>query len=93
MLICLDFDGTYTEDADFWDTFIHQAKMRGYRVICATMRHEDTEGQLVKDAIGHLCDDIIFTARQAKRLYLESQGIYPDIWIDDKPYWIENDSA
>jgi len=25
MLICLDFDGTYTEDVDYLDTFIHQA--------------------------------------------------------------------
>jgi len=48
MLIVIDFDGTYTNDPALWDAFIKMAKENYHEVFCATMRYEDTEGDLVK---------------------------------------------
>lgn len=87
MLIALDFDGTFTEDPDLWVSFVRFAKRRGHRVICATMRYE-SEGKEVAEALAGEVDQIVFTGRKAKRPYLQSVGLEPDVWIDDEPRWI-----
>jgi hypothetical protein len=92
MLLCLDFDGTYTEDPALWDTFISSAKKAGHSVICATMRYEHIEGDEVKAALGEKVSAIYFTARQAKQPYLARKGVLPDVWIDDSPNWLLNDA-
>lgn len=43
MLIALDYDGTYTADPVFWETFIVSARVHGHTVVCITMRHEHEE--------------------------------------------------
>lgn len=92
MLICLDYDGTYTQDPVLWDVFIASAKTAGHRVICATMRYEDTEGGEVKVALEHLVEKIYFTNRLAKVAWLNHRGIKPDVWIDDSPHWLLNNA-
>jgi len=47
MLIALDYDGTYTADPIFWDTFIASAQSHGHGVACITMRHEASESLAV----------------------------------------------
>lgn len=91
LLICLDYDETYTADPKLWHGFIQLAKSRGHTVICATMRYE-FEGDDVKLQLGPYCDQIFFTGRRAKRRFIEELGFYPSIWIDDNPQWIELDS-
>ena len=91
LLICLDYDETYTADPALWHEFIQLAKSRGHVIICATMRYE-FEGDEVKRQLGPYCDQIFFTGRKAKRLFIEEQGYSPSIWIDDSPHWIEADS-
>lgn len=88
MLICIDYDKTYTLDTGFWDGFIALSKQNGVSVICCTLRHEDGEGDAVKRDLLDKVDAIYFTARQAKQGYLQSIGVNPDVWIDDSPYWI-----
>lgn len=87
MLICIDYDDTYTRDVYMWNSIIQVMKRNGHRVICATMRFEQ-EGDEVKKSIGQLVDEIHFTGRQAKMVYLSNINISPDIWIDDKPAWL-----
>jgi hypothetical protein len=91
MLICLDYDGTYTADPIFWDQFIDNAKASGHRVICTTMRYED-EGDEVKEYLESRVEAIYFTSRSAKKPWLLQRGIKPDIWIDDMPEWLVQDA-
>lgn len=90
MIICIDYDNTYTADPALWNSFLQQAKKRGHTIICATMRYE-IEGEEVKTYLTDKVDRIIFTDRKAKLLYLQSLGINPDVWIDDNPSWLFND--
>lgn len=85
-IICLDYDGTYTDFPELCNSIIRQGKNLGYDVILATMRtpeEEDSGLRMLSDTIR-----VIYTSRQAKQPYLENLGIYPDVWIDDQPKWI-----
>ncbi len=93
MLICLDYDGTYTLDPSLWNTFIQSAKGAGHNIICATMRYENAEGDEVKKSLAHLVEKIYFTNRLAKVAWLKERGVKPDVWIDDSPYWLLNNAA
>ena len=93
MLIVIDFDGTYTNDPALWDAFIKMAKENYHEVFCATMRYEDTEGDLVKKCLEGKVDRIIFTNRLGKIAEVRKQtGRNPDIWIDDDPAWLFDDA-
>lgn len=87
-IICLDYDGTYTDFPELMDTIITRSKYLGYKVILATMRYPDEEDDGIKKLREKL-DGVYFTDRCAKREYLaEHYSIFPDIWIDDNPAWI-----
>lgn len=92
MLICLDFDGTYTLAPELWDSLIDLATSQGHEVICATMRFEGSEGALVKELLGQKVSAIYFTGRKAKQPFLMSLGLVPDVWIDDSPAWLVFDA-
>jgi len=89
MLIALDYDGTYTLDPEFWNTFIINSKKRNHKIIIVTMRYPH-EGEEVEEQIKEC--SIIYTSRKAKKSFLERMGIFPDVWIDDNPEWIYIDS-
>lgn len=91
MIIALDYDGTYTKDQILWDNFIRICKDRKHTVYCVTMRYPD-ENLEIENTIGKSCK-IIYTSRKAKIKFLESIGIFPDVWIDDQPYFILADAA
>lgn len=80
MIIALDYDGTYTADPELWDDFIAKARWRGHQVTCVTMRHKHEGAPDVP------CD-VVFTSRKAKM-----NAFKADIWIDDNPNWLLNDS-
>jgi len=84
MIICIDYDGTYTADPKLWDKFLIQARANGHGLICATMRHK-SEGEEVEKYLSDKCDQIIYTSRVAKLKFLAELHIKPDIWIDDNP--------
>jgi hydroxymethylpyrimidine pyrophosphatase-like HAD family hydrolase len=91
VLIALDYDGTYTEDSDLWREFITQARGRGHRVVCVTMRYEHESEQVVRQLAGRV-DHIIFTGRRAKKPHMELLGLVPDVWIEDAPHWVFTDA-
>lgn len=90
LLICIDYDGTFTVIPKLLTEFIKSAKREGHLVICATMRYR-SEG--IDPALHELCgdDNVIFTGRKAKLPFLKEMDIIPDIWIDDNPLWLFKD--
>lgn len=80
MLIALDYDKTYTADHALWNDFIVIAQKRGHVVKIVTMRKPDEE------IIG-VPVDVTYTSRKAK-----ASVVSADIWIDDSPSWIYQDS-
>jgi hypothetical protein len=84
MLIALDHDGTYTADPLMWDALIFAALNRGHQVVCVTMRYPHEQVALP-------CE-VIYTSRKAKAAHMATLGLAPDVWIDDKPQWIFQDS-
>ena len=80
MFLALDYDKTYTTDPVLWDTFIQMAEDRGHVVKIVTMRRPDET--IIDPPV-----EVIYTSRQAK-----SKVIFADIWIDDSPHWIYQDS-
>ncbi len=86
MLIALDYDDTYTRDRKFWVTFIANATGAGHRVICVTAR-TSAEAELMDQIFKELVP-VYPTSREQKRPFMQRQGIFVDVWIDDQPEWI-----
>jgi len=86
MVIGLDYDGTITEDRAFWFAFYYQARACGHEVVVVTMRYEN-------EVIDDFPAMIYYTGRKAKRPWCESNGLNIDVWIDDNPHWVDQDSA
>ena len=80
MIIALDYDKTYTSDTVLWDGFIAAAKARLHEVKIVTLRTPN-------EAINVDGVDVIYTSRQAKMKHIAA-----DIWIDDNPAWVYQDS-
>jgi hypothetical protein len=80
MLIALDYDKTYTADPALWDDFIQSAKDRGHTVKIVSMRYPS-------EPIESVPVDVVYTSRKAKATIFKA-----DIWIDDSPTWIFEDS-
>jgi len=80
MLIALDYDKTYTADPMLWDDFVQLAQTRGHKVKIVTMRRPD-------EAVSNVPVDVVYTSRKAKASIVKA-----DIWIDDSPNWIYQDS-
>ena len=80
MLIALDYDKTYTADPALWDDFIQSAQNRGHMIKIVTMRRPN-------EVIAYAPVEVIYTSRKAKSAFCDA-----DIWIDDSPSWIFQDS-
>jgi hypothetical protein len=80
MLIALDYDKTYTADQALWDVFIQSAQDRGHTVKIVTMRSPD-------EAIFDAPVEVVYTSRKAKSTVVDAE-----IWIDDSPQWVYQDS-
>lgn len=93
MILGLDYDNTFTRDPEFWLGVVALAKSRSHLVFVVTMRHASTEGVPVMQALGHVADGIFFSGRKAKKPFMQEHGISVDVWIDDMPFFIENNAA
>jgi len=92
MLVALDYDGTYTKDPELWLLFIKLAQARGHEVVVATMRtFEETHD--MDERLTDLINRVVPTDRMAKKPFLASYGMRPDIWIDDQPEFLLLDAA
>lgn len=95
MKIALDYDLTFTLDPVMWEEFIILAERSGHEVRIVTARSP------VHDNINNQIDglvDIIYCDGVAKRFHCEwfaenGDGWMPDIWIDDKPQSVDNNST
>jgi len=85
MRIALDYDGTYTADPLLWERFIDSARSRGHEVLVVTMRRPD-------EAISIPGCSVVYTSRKAKVAYMADRPGKIDIWIDDSPHWLLEDS-
>jgi hypothetical protein len=85
MRIALDYDNTYALDKPFWDQFIKQAHEAGHHVICITLRFPSAP-------IDDMPCRVFYTSHQAKKPFAASQNIAVDIWIDDTPELITDES-
>jgi hypothetical protein len=90
MRIALDYDQTYTLDPDFWDLVIAAAKSRGHDILFLTMRRPDEPIYPHPDP--ELDIRVIYTSRRAKVQFAEANELQIDIFIDDCPFWLLNDS-
>ena len=89
--ICIDYDGTYTYFPDLLNCIIDKSKQLGYKVICATMRYPHEEDPGLK-SLREKDVEIIFTSREAKLICLSRLGINPDLWVEDRPIWLFENS-
>ena len=87
MLIALDYDKTYTADPALWDDFIQLAQDRGHTVKIVTMRYPPGFNDYPSETIENAPCKVVYTSRKAK-----SAVINADIWIDDSPQWVYQDS-
>lgn len=93
MKIALDYDQTYTLDPMFWSRFVSTAKLDGHDVRILTIRDERFDRT---QALAELEQrvQVVYTRGVAKRWYCShfTDGFMPDIWIDDRPQTIINNS-
>lgn len=87
MKIALDYDLTYTKDPEFWRAFVFLSKLSGHEVRIVTARCAE------KDTLPELPCEIIYCNGVAKKFVCHHFVEWdPDIWIDDKPESILNNS-
>jgi hypothetical protein len=93
MIIALDFDDTYNRDPDMWDGVIKCINNHDNSVLLATYGHPVLDYDPLFDRLSDLGVECFFTDGKAKRPFLRDLGIYVDVWIDDNPFSITQDSA
>ena len=90
MRLALDYDDTYTLDPELWNAFALAARQRGHDVRIVTARCAIRDN--VDDRIGDL--PVIYCNGVAKRFYCrEFADWVPDVFIDDKPENVGNNST
>ena len=95
MKIALDYDETYSKAPDMWSDIIGVIKSHGSEVRIVTARNP------ILDNIDDVIDPpipIIYCDGIAKRFYCthfadDGRGWIPDVWIDDKPQAVDNNST
>lgn len=91
MNIALDYDDTYTRAPELWDRFIADAIDLGHNVYIVTAR--DDRYDQIADAEDIDVNDIIYCRGVAKKWWCHHfPRIDFDIWIDDKPEAISENS-
>ncbi len=87
MTIALDYDNTWTRDPATWGEIASLLRNAGHTIYGVTLRfpHEDED----MDEMYFLqCERVFFTSNGEKDPYMQSQGIFIDVWIDDMPEMI-----
>ena len=91
MNLSLDYDYTYTCDPELWDMFIVNAKARGHKVYCVSLRTPE-QGKRVREQLEGKVDGILFTSGKNKEVFCFHAGVSIDVWIDDLPLFILEDA-
>ena len=93
--IALDYDQTFTLDPDFWSVFKELAYNYGHEVRIVTARAPEEDKIPVSEIGG---TPVIYCDGIAKRFYCtwfadDRRGWVPDVWIDDRPQSVDNNST
>lgn len=94
----LDYDHTYTNDPEFWDTFIKNCEIGGHKVYIVTFRDKLYDWTPLLTRLAYdLNVDVIMTGGVAKDFYCQNfgpdGGVKIDVWIDDRPSTIHANST
>lgn len=94
MRIALDYDDTYSLDPGFWKQFVWTAEVAGHEVCIVTVRDERHDRTPPLIEVEKMIR-VIYTRGVAKRWFLShfGDGFVPDVWIDDRPESIIENSA
>lgn len=85
MKIALDYDNTYTADRHLWNNFIQTCRIVGHDVFIVTARYADRDKNDELRALEKKVP-VIYCQGVAKRWWCLHFGPGKvDIWIDDKP--------
>lgn len=93
MLIALDYDNTYTADRHLWNNFIDMCSLVGHTVFIVTARSaERDKNDELRDLESKM--HVYYCNGVAKRWWCMHNGPGKvDVWIDDKPDNILENSA
>lgn len=75
----IDYDDTYTEDPELFDSFIAVAKSRGHLCVMVTARPPTNP---VEHKVGI---EVFYASAQPKAKFMQEAGLSPSIWIEDMP--------
>lgn len=94
MKIALDYDLTYSLDPDFWIDFARNAAQRGHDVRIVTAR-DDRYDRTAPLVLAEAFLPVIYCRGVAKKWHCQHfvPDFIPDVWIDDKPQSILENSA
>lgn len=87
LTIAIDFDGTWTADADAWLFFYYMMNDKGHTIIIVTGREvwtSDMSRHRLPEGI-----QIVFCNNKPKEQEAIRNGYKVDIWIDDNPGTIQ----
>jgi len=88
----IDYDGTFARDPEFWEAFVPMAKIFGHECVLVTGRSDSREfGDQVTRAVGALMP-IVFAGSNWKREAALKKGWRVDVWIDDNPEYVAEQS-
>lgn len=91
-VICLDYDGTFSKFPGVFDNMIDYCKKNGITVILATMRYPSEKDDVLTKLEQKI--KVYYTCRKAKaKFLLDNYKISPDVWIDDQPMLIYEDTV
>ncbi len=94
MKIALDYDNTYTLDPDCWYNVIIEFLSSDHEVSIVTVRHEYWDAHPWLDDLKEEFEiPVIFTDGRAKKDFCLERGIEFDVWIDDRPQTITQNST
>lgn len=93
MRIALDFDNTFTLDPNLWYCFIDDVLDRGGSVTIVTVRHPYWDAHPLLDELQKVGIVVIFTDGRAKKDFCAELGLEFDVWIDDRPQTILENST
>lgn len=94
MNISLDFDGTFTEDPEFWEEWCGLAYNSGHSVYMVTLRAaKDSHASMQYLLEKGLIKRVVFCDGRSKAEVCREHNIYINVWIDDQPMCIENGSS
>lgn len=82
----VDYDETFSVHPEAWAESLTVLKRMSFKIIGVTFRNR--EEPITCPHYHGVCEEIVYTAGQAKHPTCLKLGLKVDIWIDDNPNWV-----